>query len=186
MMTVLALGSNLALAGQTPSTNVERGLQALTAAGVAIRAVAPIIMTTPLPGGGRQPAYANTVALVEVRVSPAMLLRLLKRIERQAGRRTRRRWGPRPLDIDIIAMGPASSTWPRRRIGSVTVPHPETHRRAFVLAPLLAVAPQWRHPALGAGARHLLMRLPTADRLDVGPLRRRPAARSLGPEDRLG
>jgi 2-amino-4-hydroxy-6-hydroxymethyldihydropteridine diphosphokinase len=97
---------------------------------------------------------------VEAQRAPAWILRLLKRLERRAGRRLGRTWGPRPLDIDILDYGGRRLGWPcRKRRGGLVIPHPEAHRRAFVLAPLAEIEPQWRHPVLGVTARVLLARL---------------------------
>jgi 2-amino-4-hydroxy-6-hydroxymethyldihydropteridine diphosphokinase len=82
-------------------------------------------------------------------------------LERKAGRRAGRPQGPRPLDIDILDYGGRRLGWPGRgrRRARLVLPHPEAHRRAFVLVPLAQVAPHWRHPVLGASARALLDRL---------------------------
>jgi 2-amino-4-hydroxy-6-hydroxymethyldihydropteridine diphosphokinase len=97
------------------------------------------------------------------------MLRLLKRIERRAGRRLGRRWGPRPLDIDILDYRGTRIGWPprRREPGRLILPHPEMHRRVFVLVPLLEIAPHWRHPILGLGARALLSHLAPAKVADM-------------------
>jgi 2-amino-4-hydroxy-6-hydroxymethyldihydropteridine diphosphokinase len=89
------------------------------------------------------------------------LLRLLKRLERRAGRRTTPPLQPRPLDIDILDLGGRRLNWPargRKRRGLV-LPHPLLDRRAFVLIPLLELAPHWSHPVLGVPAKTLLARL---------------------------
>jgi 2-amino-4-hydroxy-6-hydroxymethyldihydropteridine diphosphokinase len=98
------------------------------------------------------------------------LLRLLKRIERRAGRTRTRAMAPRALDIDILDHGGRRMGWPprRRERGRLIIPHPELHARAFVLVPLLDVAPAWRHPVLGLTAKALLSRLPRAARAGVG------------------
>jgi 2-amino-4-hydroxy-6-hydroxymethyldihydropteridine diphosphokinase len=89
------------------------------------------------------------------------LLRLLKRLERRAGRRVTPPLQPRPLDIDILDLGGRRLNWPaRRRVsGQLVLPHPLMHERAFVLIPLMEVAPHWSHPVLGVRARTLLARL---------------------------
>jgi 2-amino-4-hydroxy-6-hydroxymethyldihydropteridine diphosphokinase len=94
-------------------------------------------------------------------IGPASLLRLLKRIERQAGRRPTPPLQPRPLDVDILDFGGRRLNWPsrRRERGRLVLPHPLLHKRAFVLVPLLQVAPRWSHPVLGVRARTLLARL---------------------------
>ena len=95
------------------------------------------------------------------------MLRVFKALERQAGRRANGRWGPRPLDIDIIMLGSVCYNWPARRAGTVTLPHPEAHRRAFVLRPLVSIMPHWHHPGLQRTARQLLARLPPSARRGV-------------------
>jgi 2-amino-4-hydroxy-6-hydroxymethyldihydropteridine diphosphokinase len=94
---------------------------------------------------------------------PAKLLRLLKDLERAAGRRVAAdRVAGRPLDIDIIDYRGHRSLRPaprgRRRPGQVILPHPEAHRRAFVLAPLAQVAGYGLSSTFGGGVRHLLVK----------------------------
>jgi 2-amino-4-hydroxy-6-hydroxymethyldihydropteridine diphosphokinase len=122
-------------------------------------------------GPGLQHRHLNSVVLVWTQLSAASLLRLLKQIERRAGRRLGRRWGSRPLDIDILDYGGRRVGWPQRRRepGRLILPHPEMHARAFVLVPLLEVAPHWRHPVLAATARTLLAHLPCAKAADIRP-----------------
>ena len=112
---------------------------------------APILLNHAHGPAGRD--FANSVALIETSAEPPELLRLLKVIERDFGRRGGKRWGPRVIDLDI-------ALWSGGRFASRTleVPHPELERRPFVLVPLAAVAPGW--PLGGAlTARHLAHRL---------------------------
>ncbi len=108
--------------------------------------------TPPLGPGKRR--YANAVALVETDLDPPALLAQLKITERVHGRRAGRRWGDRPLDLDII--GWSGGLWASR---TLSIPHPAFRRRRFVLAPLVEIAPDWRDPLTGLTARHLLGRL---------------------------
>ena len=103
------------------------------------------------PGSRR---YANAVALIESDLSPNKLLRKLKKIERTAGRRPVKRWGDRPLDLDII--GWSGGIWASP---GLTIPHHEFRKRRFVLAPLCEIAPDWRDPVTHLTARQLLARL---------------------------
>lgn len=118
--------------------------------------------STPPMGSVRQNSFHNTVIGVRGSIAPAALLRLLKRIERSAGRRLGVRWGPRPLDIDILDFGGRILGHPARltRRGSLILPHPGIAARGFVLVPLSEAAPMWRHPILGVTARTLLKRRP--------------------------
>jgi 2-amino-4-hydroxy-6-hydroxymethyldihydropteridine diphosphokinase len=111
----------------------------------------PIILNRPIGSGGRD--FANAVALVESDLEPPAVLRQLKAIEREFGRRRGRRWGPRVLDLDIILWSGG-----RFRSHQLTIPHPQVARRSFVLEPLAAIAPGLRiHGSLTA--RHLAHRL---------------------------
>ena len=111
----------------------------------------PILLNKAQGGAGRD--FANSVALVESDLDPPEMLGALKAIEREFGRRRGRRWGARVLDLDIIDW--SGGKWRSR---ALTVPHLRAARRAFVIEPLAAIAPQWRlEPTMNA--RHLAHRL---------------------------
>jgi 2-amino-4-hydroxy-6-hydroxymethyldihydropteridine diphosphokinase len=157
---LIALGSNLSGPLGSPIQTLRAATRLLAEYGVGIIRASSLYETEPL-GGNWQPPYLNAVVLAKGAASPAALLRQLKRIEKLSGRRTRTRWAPRPLDLDIIDHAGRSIGWPprRRSAGRLILPHPEAHRRAFVLVPLLDVLPKWHHPALGIQGRVLLERL---------------------------
>jgi 2-amino-4-hydroxy-6-hydroxymethyldihydropteridine diphosphokinase len=165
---LLGLGANIAGTWGPPVATLQRAVGELQRAGIEIVRESRTYSAVPL-GPERQPPYLNAVILAKTRLSPAMLLRLVKRIEQQAGRRLTRRWGPRSLDIDILDYGGRrfGGNAPRTERGRLVLPHPELHRRAFVLVPLLEIAPQWLHPVLGVAGRRLLARLPANDRRQV-------------------
>lgn len=123
-------------------------MRAAIAALPGVVAMSPIIATAPLGPGTRR--YANALVSLDWAGSLPALLAQLKALERAFGRRRGRRWGDRVLDLDIIAAGDVVLA-----SRSLTVPHPEMARRRFVLDPLLAVVPGWRHPRLGLTARQL-------------------------------
>jgi 2-amino-4-hydroxy-6-hydroxymethyldihydropteridine diphosphokinase len=111
----------------------------------------PIVLNPADGGAGRD--FANAVALVESELDPPAILKRLKAIEREFGRRRGRRWGPRVLDLDLVLW--SGGAFQSRRL---TVPHPRLDQRSFVLEPLAAIAPGWR--VRGAlTARHLAHRL---------------------------
>ncbi|WP_294194352.1 2-amino-4-hydroxy-6-hydroxymethyldihydropteridine diphosphokinase [uncultured Sphingomonas sp.] len=116
---------------------------------------APIIASAPLGPSIR--TFANSAALIESDESPPALLARLKAIERAFGRRAGRRWGARALDLDIILW--SGGTW---RTRTLAVPHPAFRTRAFVLAPALTIAPDWRDPVSGLTLRQLHARLTRA------------------------
>jgi 2-amino-4-hydroxy-6-hydroxymethyldihydropteridine diphosphokinase len=110
----------------------------------------PIVLNTAHGGAGRD--FANAVALVESGVEPPEMLRRLKAIEREFGRRRGRRWGPRVLDLDIAVWSGG-----RFRSRQLTIPHPQLAKRSFVVQPLAAIGPNWRVGPVAV--RHLAHRL---------------------------
>ena len=130
-----------------------------------IEAVSGIIVTPALGPGGR--AFANAAVTIRSDLAPPALLALLKRIERDFGRRHGRRWAARVLDLDILAW--SGGRWKDRRL---TIPHAALAGRDFAIRPAAAIAPRWRHPVLGATFRQLeaRLRVPRAvDRPARGP-----------------
>ena len=158
---MIAFGSSLSGRWGDPTQEIVQSIQRLAETGIVLLALSSCYRTCPL-GGGRQARYWNAVGLFASAYPPYQLLRILKRIEGEAGRRRlMRRWGPRVLDLDLIDSGARVIGWARRTAGRqlLVLPHPEAHRRGFVLRPLLDVAPHWWHPARGVPARRLWQRL---------------------------
>jgi 2-amino-4-hydroxy-6-hydroxymethyldihydropteridine diphosphokinase len=119
-----------------PAGVVEAAIARLDAA-FGLFDASPIVLNPAHGPAGRD--FANAVALVESELEPPEMLARLKRIEGEFGRRASRRWGPRVLDLDILL-------WSGGKLRSrrLTVPHPQLHRRSFVLQPLAVIAPGWR------------------------------------------
>lgn len=147
----LALGGNQGSAADVERT-LRRALGDLEAALGPLRA-APFYRSaavSPFP----QPDFLNTAALVRTALPPDAVLAVAKALEHAAGRRHGVRFGPRPLDIDLLLYGDLCSTAPE-----LTLPHPRLRERRFMLEPLAAVAPELRVPPDGATVRELLARL---------------------------
>ena len=100
-----------------------------------VLAVSPVYETAPV-GGPVQPDYLNAVLIVATGLAPHDLLAATQRIEADFGRVRAERFGPRKLDIDIIGYDEQISDDP-----ALTLPHPRSHERAFVLAPWHDLAP---------------------------------------------
>jgi 2-amino-4-hydroxy-6-hydroxymethyldihydropteridine diphosphokinase len=85
-----------------------------------------------------QPAFLNQVLEVRSGLMPEELLEKILEIEKSLGRERKQRWGPRTIDIDLLSYG-------GRQIASerLTLPHPEAHRRRFVLVPWAEIAPEF-------------------------------------------
>jgi len=157
---ILALGSNQTGPWGGPVETLARAVSKLRSSGLSILRASSLFETRPF-GPPRQPNYLNAVLVARCALPPDRLLRTLKGLEREAGRRAGPKWGPRPLDIDVIDYAGRVTGWPfgkgPRR--GLVLPHPEAHRRTFVLEPLLEVAPRWRHPALGTPGSSLVASL---------------------------
>jgi 2-amino-4-hydroxy-6-hydroxymethyldihydropteridine diphosphokinase len=133
----VALGSNEG----DRSAHLQAALDGLAATdGVEIVAVSHVYETDPVGGPGDQSDYLNAVVALDSTHDARGLLAIARRLEAEAGRpppAERVRWGPRPLDVDILLVGDTHVDEP-----DLVVPHPRMHDRPFVLAPLADVAPQ--------------------------------------------
>lgn len=115
--------------------------------------LSPIYETAPV-GMTDQPPFLNAVVEGDTTLSPADLLVAVKHIERELGRQSRERWGPREIDIDVLHVDGIVCEG-----GDLVLPHPRMHERAFVLRPLADLAPELRHPLLARTAANLLTSL---------------------------
>ncbi len=110
------------------------------------------IYRSPPMGSPGQQEYLNAIVLLEVDIEARILLQRMQNIEKQHGRiRTDARWGPRTLDLDLIAYDDTIM-----QTAYLTLPHPYMHERIFVLQPLCDIQPDWRHPLLEQTAGELL------------------------------
>ena len=142
----LGLGSNVG----DRALALQHAVDGLAAAGgVAVVAVSSVYETAPV-GGPEQPDYLNAVVAIETDRTPRELLEIAKRLEDQAGRVPGERWGPRPLDVDVLLVGDDEIDEE-----DLVVPHPRLYERAFVMVPLAELDPMlapWV-PAGEAGVR---------------------------------
>ena len=154
----IALGSNRRHGRHgAPAAVIVAAMDALDAVGEVV-ARSTIRPTPPL--GPRQRRFANAVAAVATSQPVADVLVRLQAIEDAFGRRPGRRWGPRVLDLDIVAAETEVTPrqWRSVRRGLI-IPHRRLAVRRFVLDPLVEIAADWRHPVLHLTARQLRSRL---------------------------
>ena len=135
----VGLGANLGDAGAT----LQQALAQLAAMpGTRVMATSSLYRSAPVDAAG--PDFINAVAELSTTLKPLPLLHALQAIEQQHGRQRPYRNAPRTLDLDLLLYGQRVVD-----VADLTVPHPRLQRRAFVLLPLLELAPDLLHPDLG-------------------------------------
>ena len=181
---VVAVGSNEETAFGGAREIVSRAPAALEAAGLKPRATSELFETPCFPAG-YGPDFVNSVVLLESDLPPERILAVLHRVEAEFGRKRRQRWGPRTLDLDLIALGgvilpdatelrrwmelpPEAQT--REVPDRLILPHPRLQERAFVLIPMAQLVPEWRHPLTGMRVREMIEALPEAEKAAIRPI----------------
>lgn len=149
----VGVGSNL----DQPEAQVRRALAALgTLPDTRLVVSSPCYRSAPF-GPVEQPPFVNAVAGLLTRAAPEQLLEQLRALERALGRQPpRERWGPRVIDLDLLAVGRET-----RATDTLTLPHPGIAQRDFVLFPLADIAPGLDIPGVGVVAG---LRAAVADR----------------------
>lgn len=183
-LVLIALGSNLSDSILVSAAFVQDALNALEEVFDFSMHSSRIFRTPAFPVGSG-PDFANAVCALRLQHSPTSLLEILHRIEAKAGRDRSKRWGQRSLDLDLLAVGdvvaPDLHVWQhwhdlpldaQMKVApeELILPHPRLQDRAFVLVPLLDVAPDWRHPVTQATVRTMCAACPAADIAAVQPL----------------
>jgi 2-amino-4-hydroxy-6-hydroxymethyldihydropteridine diphosphokinase len=161
----IGLGANV---GDAESTLAEAVIALAALPGTRLRGISRLYATVPV-GLTDQPEFRNAVVALDVPAGPSpatgalALLATLKDLEREFGRRRRRRWGPRELDLDLLVFGRAriaverppstrsqdAEIDPAKAARLLEVPHPAASTRLFVLAPLADLAPGLVPPGWG-------------------------------------
>jgi 2-amino-4-hydroxy-6-hydroxymethyldihydropteridine diphosphokinase len=130
---LLGLGGNVG----DPAGTIDAALARLDERGLRIVARSALYRTPPW-GPVAQPDFVNLCARAETRLSPREVLAVTRATEAELGRERSQRWGPRTIDIDILAYDDLRVAEP-----DLEIPHPRLTERAFVLVPLRDVAPDW-------------------------------------------
>jgi 2-amino-4-hydroxy-6-hydroxymethyldihydropteridine diphosphokinase len=142
----LSLGSNLG----DRAANIERALTRLGEEGVRIVRRSSFYQTEPVELR-QQGWFLNITAEAETELMPRQLLRVIRNIERELGRKRIVKSGPRTIDIDILLFGEN-----RVNAAELEIPHPRMTQRRFVLVPMVEIAPAVRHPVLRSTMTELL------------------------------
>ncbi|MEY9847610.1 2-amino-4-hydroxy-6-hydroxymethyldihydropteridine diphosphokinase [Streptacidiphilus sp. BW17] len=144
---VIALGSNLGNRLETLQGAVDL-LE--DTPGVRVKSVSAVFETEGVGGPEDQPAYLNAVLVLKTTLPPLSLLERANAIEDAFGRVREVRWGPRTLDVDILAYEGVEQDVPE-----LVLPHPRAHERGFVLAPWFDAEPEAELPGRGRVAELL-------------------------------
>lgn len=149
----IGIGSNLASEQEEPIDLLQRAFAALASLSDYPLVVSSLWESTPIDCPPESPRFINAVAALRPRHSnPRQLLSDLQQIEDDFGRRRSAvRNAPRTLDLDILSFAHV-----RTQEAELTLPHPRMHERAFVLVPLLEIAPNYRVPGMKRPASALV------------------------------
>ena len=143
------------------------------------------LYSTPAFPAGLGPDFVNACMVITTAQNAADLLSELHKIEAEARRTRDVRWAQRTLDIDLIAVGQevypsieAQREWQdlplskqmQKAPDTLILPHPRVQDRAFVLVPMMEVAPDWRHPVRDQTIAEMLAFISVEDRAEVRPL----------------
>lgn len=138
----IGLGANLG--ADLPATLTQAALRLAALPGTRVAALSSVWRSAPVDAGG--PDFLNAVVALDTSLQPLELLDALQAIEQAHGRERPYRNAPRTLDLDLLIYGDLTLQTPR-----LTLPHPRLGERAFVLRPLLEIAPELVHLAAGEG-----------------------------------
>ena len=141
----LSLGSNLG----NRAANLKRAIASLPPQ-MTIKAKSKVYETPPW-GYTEQDHFLNQVVKATTYLEPQKLLKHIKRLEVALGRKASFQYGPRLIDIDILFYDDEILESP-----SLTVPHPQVHKRGFVLMPMMDIAPDHVHPVMQRSIRELI------------------------------
>lgn len=185
MKILLALGANLPSVWGKPAETLSHAIGDISER-IGSVAISSRFFATPAYPDGSGPDFVNAVVGLEADLSPGQLLEMCHVVETKARRVRDSRWEPRTLDIDVLAcddlvlptaavqahwrtlpMGEQATTTPDELI----LPHPRLQDRAFVLVPMMDIAPDWRHPLTGQSTEQMLAALPEADKRAIRPLK---------------
>jgi 2-amino-4-hydroxy-6-hydroxymethyldihydropteridine diphosphokinase len=146
----IGVGSNI----DDPAARCREALCCLTrASGIKVLRQSSLYRTEPV-GFEKQDWFINAVAEIRTVLTPHELLGATQEIEDKMGRIKGPRWGPRVIDLDILLYDQEAV-----EDHDLVIPHPELHKRRFVLVPLCEIASYAIHPVFGVSVRGLMERL---------------------------
>jgi 2-amino-4-hydroxy-6-hydroxymethyldihydropteridine diphosphokinase len=145
----IGIGSNLG----NRQENCLRAIKLLRKKGIIVTKRSSLYETEPW-GVKDQPLFINMAIEIETGLKPKVLLKILKDVEKEVGRKESTKWGPRIIDLDILLIDNIVLNK-----DNLKIPHPLMHKRDFVLLPLCEIAPDIKHPLLKLSIGDLLQQL---------------------------
>jgi 2-amino-4-hydroxy-6-hydroxymethyldihydropteridine diphosphokinase len=178
---LVAFGANIAGPFGTPFQTLVRGIEEFPNEKLVKVRQSAFYTSTSFPNNSK-PRYINGCLKIKVDCTPYEVLQRLKRIEEKMGRLNGERWDSRVCDLDLLAF--ENEVIPNKKIfqywyklslknqflekpSELLVPHPRIQDRAFVLKPLLEVAPDWTHPVFNLNVKEMFNFLSQTKRDDV-------------------
>lgn len=171
-----------------PNETILQAIMQLNSKEIQLFSISRLFKTPCFPAEAG-PDYINAAVAIRTNLLPHEVLARLHALEAAFGRARTERWGTRPIDIDLIALDSEGQSEVRPDAQTQThwrnlplevqkskapdgliLPHPRMQERAFVLAPLLDIAPGWRHPLIGQTVAELYAQLPQSARDEVRAL----------------
>ncbi|KAF0114759.1 MAG: 2-amino-4-hydroxy-6-hydroxymethyldihydropteridine diphosphokinase [Rhodospirillaceae bacterium] len=157
-MILIGIGANLRSPAGSPLATCRATVSLIESSGIRIVRRSRWIESSPVPPSA-QPWFINGVARVETSLGPEDLLAFLHVVEAAFGRVRTIPNAPRTLDLDLLAYRHVIRTT------DPILPHPRLHERAFVVLPLVDIAPDWSHPTSGQTPHQLAAALPSVQQI---------------------
>jgi len=172
------IGSNQKWLGLPSKDVVIETLRRFQEKNLYVRSLSRFYKTPAFPAGSG-PDFANVAIEILFKGESDSLLEIFHSIEKEMGRKREKRWGERTVDIDLISFDTmvfpdvaVQTSWVNLPLAEqmqktpdrLIVPHPRMQDRAFVLGPLMDIAPDWCHPVTGQTVRQMFEALPEMDK----------------------
>lgn len=159
-MILIALGANLDGPHGSPIQTLQKCAEFLSQENIRLLSASSIWKSAPVPVSD-QPWYHNAVCSVKTDKTPHDVLSALRKIEHENGRTRHTQNEARSLDLDLIAYNDIII-----ETETLHIPHPRMYERAFVLRPLLEIAPDWVHPVIGKTTDMLVNEMPAGQDIE--------------------
>ena len=160
------IGSNLSSKFGSRFDNITIAINLITEAKIKIKKISNFYETPSYPNQNF-PKFINIGIVIKFEKDYLKLLKVVNLIEKKIGRLKSKKNNPRIIDIDIIDFDGA-----KIESNQITLPHPKSHLRNFVLYPILEIDPNWSHPISKKNVRFLIDNLSQKSRIEITRLKK--------------